>query len=124
MALDIDQPSIGYQLGRLFALLSKIQEESNSRINSSLVGRSYGIACSSPVSVFVPLMRLMWYQLSEIDNKERRLQLECQVSEIMGHLNGFPVHLNLDEQGKFAIGYYHQWQIFFIKKETQVPNQE
>ncbi|WP_320130553.1 type I-C CRISPR-associated protein Cas8c/Csd1 [uncultured Sphaerochaeta sp.] len=124
MALDINQPSIGYQLGRLFALLSKINEEANSGINSSFVGRYYEIACSTPISLFGTQIRLMWHQLAKIDSKERRVQLEWQVSEIIDHLDGFPAHLNLDEQGKFAIGYYHQWQTFFKKKEAEVSNQK
>jgi CRISPR-associated protein Csd1 len=119
MSLDIDQPSIGYQLGRLFSVLTKIQEEANPGINSSIADRYYGAACSTPVSVFGTLMRLMRHHLSKIGSTGRRIQLERQVNEIMSHIDEFPAHLNLQEQGKFAVGYYHQRQAFFTKKEIE-----
>jgi len=31
----------------------------------------------------------------------------------------FPKHLSLDEQGEFILGYYHQTQSFYIKKEDK-----
>jgi CRISPR-associated protein Csd1 len=120
MSLDIDQPSIGYQLGRLFSTLTKIQEEASPGINSSIADRYYGSACSTPVSVFGTLMRLMRHHLSKIENPGRRIQLERQVNEIVGHIDEFPAHLNLNEQGRFAVGYYHQRQAFFTKKQIEL----
>lgn len=117
MALDMEQPSIGYQLGRLFAALEKIQEEGNPGINATIRERYYGAACSSPVTVFGTLMRLKNHHLAKIENKGRVVNLERLVSEIIGHFGDFPSHLDLHEQGRFAIGYYHQRQDFFTKKE-------
>lgn len=117
MALDTEQPSIGYQLGRLFAVLEKIQEEGNPGINATIRERYYGAACSSPVTVFGTLMRLKNHHLPKIENRGRTRNLERLVGEIMGHLDDFPGHLDLHEQGRFAIGYYHQRQDFFTKKE-------
>jgi CRISPR-associated protein Csd1 len=37
-------------------------------------------------------------------------------------LNSYPTHLNLEEQGLFAIGYYHQRQDFFKKKPPTNEN--
>ena len=56
MALDTEQPSVGYQLGRLFAVLEKIQEESSPGLNATIRECYYGAACSSPVTVFGTLM--------------------------------------------------------------------
>jgi len=117
MAVDMEQPSIGYQLGRLFAALEKIQEEGNPGINATIRERYYGAACSSPVTVFGTLMRLKNHHLAKIENKGRVVNLERLVSEIVGHFGDFPSHLDLHEQGRFAIGYYHQRQDFFTKKE-------
>lgn len=117
MALDTEQPSIGYQLGRLFAVLEKIQEEANPGLNATIKERYYGAACSSPVTVFGTLMRLKNHHLAKMDNKGRVTNLERLVGEIVGHVDDFPAHLNLHEQGKFAIGYYHQRQDLFTKKE-------
>lgn len=119
MALDTEQPSIGYQLGRLFAVLEKIQEEGNPGINATIRERYYGAACSSPVTVFGTLMRLKNHHLPKIDNRGRAVNLERLVGEIVGHFSDFPPHLDLHEQGKFAIGYYHQRQDFFTKKDDK-----
>jgi CRISPR-associated protein Csd1 len=117
MALDTEQPSVGYQLGRLFAVLEKIQEEASPGLNSTIRERYYGSACSSPVTVFGTLMRLKNHHLAKLDNKGRAINMERLVGEIVSHFDNFPNHLNLNEQGRFAIGYYHQRQDFFTKKD-------
>lgn len=114
MALDTEQPSVGYQLGRLFASLEKIQEEAGNP--STIRERYYGAACSAPVTVFGTLMRLKNHHLAKIENKGRAINFERLLGEITGRFDDFPAHLNLREQGRFAIGYYHQRQDFFTKK--------
>ncbi len=116
MSLDKEQPSIGYQLGRLFATLAKIQAEAQGDINSSITDRYYASACASPVTVFSTLLRLKNHHISKIENKGRATNFEKLIGEIISHINKFPSHLNIQEQGLFAIGYYHQWQDFFTKK--------
>jgi CRISPR-associated protein Csd1 len=117
MALDTTQPSVGYQLGRLFAVLEKIQEEANPGLNVTIRERFYGSACAAPVSVFTNLLRLKNHHLAKLENKGRIVNFEQLLGEIMGNLTDFPAHLSLYEQGLFAIGYYHQRQDFFTKKE-------
>ncbi|HOX31079.1 MAG TPA: type I-C CRISPR-associated protein Cas8c/Csd1 [Spirochaetales bacterium] len=117
MALDPEQPSTGYQLGRLFAALEKIQEEANPGLNATIRERYYGSACSSPVSVFGTLMRLKNHHLAKLNNKGRAVNFERIVGQIVGRFDDFPAHLDLHEQGRFAIGYYHQRQVFFTKKD-------
>jgi CRISPR-associated protein Csd1 len=118
MGLDTEQPSIGYQLGRLFAVLEKVQEEANPGLNATIRERYYGAACSSPVTVFGTLMRLKNHHLAKMDNRGRAVNLERLIGLITSHIDDFPSHLDLHEQGKFAIGYYHQRQDFFTKKEN------
>ena len=117
MSLDECQPSVGYQLGRLFAALEKIQEEANPGLNATIRERYYGAACASPVTVFANLMRLKNHHLAKIESKGRVVNFERLLAEIVGRFNDFPGHLDLHEQGRFAIGYYHQRQDFFTKKE-------
>lgn len=119
VSLDIKNPSIGYRLGRLFAVLEKIQEEANPGINATIRDRYYAAASSSPVTVFGRLMTLKNYYLSKLDSPGRRINLERLIAEIVSEIRDFPAHLNLDEQGRFAIGYYHQRQDLFTKKEKQ-----
>lgn len=119
MKLDTNQPSVGYQLGRLFATLEKIQEEANPGINATIRERFYGAACATPVTVFTNLLRLKNHHLTKLINKGRVVYFEQLLGEIIGKLMDFPAHLDLHEQGRFAIGYYHQRQAFFTKKLTQ-----
>ena len=122
MGLDTGQLSIGYHLGRLFAVLEKIQEEANPGLNATIRERYYGAACGSPVSVFPTLMRLKNHHLAKL-HKGRKTNFEILISEIMGNFNEFSSHQNLHEQGKFAIGYYHQRQDLFTSKREDVSNE-
>lgn len=118
MELDILQPAIGYQLGRLFATLEKIQEEANPGLNATIRERFYGAACATPVTVFANLLRLKNHHLAKLENKGRVVNFERVLTEIICKMDDFPAHLDLHEQGRFAIGYYHQRQAFFTRKET------
>ena len=118
MELDCNQPSVGYQLGRLFATLEKIQEEANPGINTTIRERFYGAACSAPITVFTNLLRLKNHHLAKMENRGRVKWFERLLGEIIGRLNQFPAHLTLHEQGLFAVGYYHQRQAFFSKVES------
>lgn len=117
-ALDTHQTSIGYHLGRLFAVLEKIQEEANPGINATIRERYYGAACTTPVTVFSNLLRLKNHHLAKLDNKGRVINFEKLLTETMGKLSHFPSHLNLQEQGMFAVGYYHQRQDLFTSKKA------
>ena len=117
MGLDIAQPSIGYQLGRLFSVLEKIQEEAHPDINATIRERFYGAACTVPVTVFTNLLRLKNHHLAKLENKGRVVYFERLLGEIIGNFNDFPAQLDLHEQGRFAIGYYHQRQQFFTSNK-------
>jgi CRISPR-associated protein Csd1 len=116
--LDVSNPSTAYRLGRLFAALEKIQEEaSQGGLNTTIRERYYGAASSTPVAVFTTLLRLKNHHLAKMSSKGRVVNLEKLLAEIMSGIDDFPGHLNLSEQGRFAIGYYHQRQDFFAKRE-------
>jgi len=116
VSLDINNMNIGYRLGRLFATLEKIQLEANPGINATIRDKFYGAASSTPVTVFGNLMRLKNHHLAKLENVGRRVTFDKLLGEIVGGLSDFPPHLILDDQGRFAIGYYHQMQDFFTKK--------
>jgi CRISPR-associated protein Csd1 len=123
--LDPDNKNPAYLLGRLFAALEKIQEEANPGLNATIRERYYGAASSTPSSVFPTLLRLKNHHLAKMANKGRVVNFERLLGEIVGGLSaeGFPAHLMLPEQGRFALGYYHQRQDFFSKK-TSDPSDE
>jgi len=118
MSLDKDNTNTGYRLGRLFAVLEKTQEEANPGINATIRDRYYGAASSTPVSVFSTLLKLKNHHLSKIDNKGRVTNLEKLYGSILDSIDDFPAVLSLEDQGRFAIGYYHQRQDFFKKREA------
>jgi len=119
MSLDENNTNIGYRLGRLFATLEKIQQEANPGINTTIRDRFYGAASGTPVAVFGNLMRLKNHHLAKLESAGRRVFFEKRLGQIIDGVEAkiaFPAHLNLEDQGRFAIGYYHQMQDFFIKK--------
>ncbi len=113
--LDLENTNPAYRLGRLFAVLEKIQEEANPGLNATIRERYYGAASSTPVAVFTTLLRLKNHHLAKLANRGRAVNFERLLGEILGGIADFPKHLNLPDQGRFSLGYYHQRQDFFSK---------
>ncbi len=118
MALDKENKNPAYRMGRLFAVLEKIQEKANPGINATIRDRFYGAMSSSPASVFPNLMKLSNYHLGKL--KIERKYYEKKIEDILSAVQPetMPKHLSLEEQGYFALGYYHQRQDLFTKKEN------
>jgi len=121
VSLDEQNNNIGYRLGRLFAVLEKLQEEANPSLNATIRDRYYGSASSSPVTVFSILLKLKNHHIPKL-SKGRAINMERLIGEIMAEIQDFPAHLQIADQGRFAIGYYHQRQAFFTKSETKEIN--
>lgn len=116
--LDKSNTNQGYLCGRLFAVLDKIQEDAN-RI-SSIRERYMNAASATPASVFATILNLSSHHMEKLANENRRIFYEKIKQEIIDKIpaTGFPAHLDLQDQGRFFIGYYHQRQDFFTKKEN------
>jgi CRISPR-associated protein Csd1 len=120
VALDPDNTSPGYLLGRLFAVLEKIQIDAKigGKDASTIRDRFYGAASASPVTVFPQLLKLTNHHLAKIDEPSFRIGHEKRLTEIVGNLPvDMPRHLRMEDQARFAIGYYHQRQSLFTKSE-------
>ena len=118
MTLDKERLDNGYILGRLFSVLEKIQQDANPSLNSTISDRYFGSASSTPIVVFGTLIRLSKHHLDKIGKKHqgRRIFYEKLLQEIIGKIDHFPQHLNINQQGLFSIGYYHQKTDFFTKQ--------
>ncbi|HAT9523890.1 TPA: type I-C CRISPR-associated protein Cas8c/Csd1 [Legionella pneumophila subsp. pneumophila] len=116
VSLDDENKNLGYRLGRLFAVLEKIQEEANPRINAGIREKYYSSASCTPASVMPVLMRLKNHHLTKL-TRGKGIYFERLLGEILCEIHSFPPQLNLTDQGRFAIGYYHQRQAFFTKSE-------
>ena len=116
--LDKDNNNQGYLCGRLFAVLDKIQEDANNI--SSIRERYMNAASATPSAVFATILNLSVHHSEKLD-EGRRIYFEKIKQEILDKVSadGFPTHLDLQDQGRFFVGYYHQRQDFFTSKKEQ-----
>jgi CRISPR-associated protein Csd1 len=121
VSLNPENTSTAYQLGRLFAVLERAQENALGKaIGSTVKDRFFGAAMTTPSVVFPRLLRLSQHHLRGIDNPGQRTLREKELGEVMGRLTAYPRTLGLEDQGLFAIGYYHQRQGYFTPKTTDL----
>lgn len=115
--LDKDNTNQGYLCGRLFAVLDKIQEDANNQ--HSIRERYMNSASSTPAAVFATILNLSNHHVENLKNEGRKIYFEKLKQEIMSKIDadGFKAQLDLQDQGRFFIGYYHQRQDFFMKNE-------
>jgi CRISPR-associated protein Csd1 len=144
VSLDKENKNVAYLLGRLLAIIEKMQlealedefdkknpEKDRRRLNSTIQDKYYSRASANPNSVFPILIKLRGHYFKKIRNlnENRAFYFDRLIRKIMDNIDvnptsrnegqkilGFPSYLNLIEQGIFAIGYYHQREDFFKGK--------
>lgn len=119
MSLDLECKNQAYRLGRLFATLEKIQFFALGDVNTKITDKYYGAASSVPYSVFPRLLAGSKHHLSTLrkDKPGLAMNLNKDVAEIISGLpNEFQKHFSIEDQGRFAIGFFHQQQAYFQKK--------
>lgn len=115
--LNPESTNVPYNLGRLFSVLEAIQSAANPGINATIKDRYFNSASSTPAHVFPILLNLTQKHLRKLD-KGLKIHYEKQLADLLGKLGEvFPQHLSLPQQGSFQLGYYHQTQARFEKKE-------
>lgn len=124
VALNEECKKVPYVLGRLFAVLEDLQEKANPGINSTIKDRYFNSACATPSVTFPLLTKLANTHLKKISaQKGTVIYFEKLIGELMNKLevenNAMPARLSLPEQGEFVLGYYHQVQKRFEKKEEK-----
>ncbi len=117
MSLDIEKKDIAYLLGRLFAVLEKAQEDAlGGHINSTIKDRFYGSASSIPESIFPRLLKLSQHHISK---SKYGYVSDKRIAEIMEDIKVFPKHMDMKDQGLFAIAYYQQRNAFYRKNKNE-----
>jgi CRISPR-associated protein Csd1 len=119
VSLDPNRPEPAYHLGRWFALLEKVQQEAHDNaLNSTIKDRFYTSASATPAAVFPRLIQLSQHHLRKQENMGLRVTREKQVQQVADRLSMFPRQLNLENQGLFHLGYYHQVQDLYTSKKN------
>ena len=119
VSLNENSTNIPYTLGRLFAVYEAVQERANPGINATIKNKYFNSAASTPATIFPILDNLCQKHLRKLDTG-LRIYFDKQITQlknILGETN--PLRLTLPEQGSFNLGYYHQKQSVYTKKEEQ-----
>lgn len=116
MSLNTESTNTAYRLGRLFAVLEQAQRKAIPGAGSTIKDRYFGAASATPRSAFPNLIRLTQHHIAKMEYHYADKLIESILSEI----DEFPAHLTLEEQGLFALGYYHQRKDIFTKKNETI----
>lgn len=120
MALNEESKSVPYNLGRLFAVLEHIQQEANPGINSTIKDKYFNSAASAPANTFPMLVNLAQKHMRKLKDEGSRISFQKQVQGIVDKLGEeYPVRMTMPQQGSFHLGYYHQTQKRYQKKEEK-----
>lgn len=121
MGLNEESKEPAYVLGRLFSVLESIQLDANPGIKATIRDRYFNSACATPASVFPVLIKLKNSHMKKLEREKAssKIYYEQLLTEIIGKLDEYPKRLSLEEQGQFILGYYHQVQRKYQKKEEK-----
>jgi len=123
MALNEESTSTAYHLGRLFAVLEKTQQSAQGTLNATISDRYWGAASTTPALVFPRLLHLARHHVSKDEQWGRHN--DKQIEKIMNALpDRLPARLTLEEQGMFALGYYHQRQELYTSSSAANSNEQ
>lgn len=119
VSLNPDSTNVPYNLGRLFSMLEAVQSSANPGINTTIKDKYFNSASATPAVVFPVLVNLAQKHLKKLDGG-LRTYYDKQITGLLSKLGErYPSRLNLPQQGSFQLGYYHQTQSRFEKKEEK-----
>ena len=119
VSLNPDSTNVPYNLGRLFSVLEAVQSSANPGINTTIKDKYFNSASATPAVVFPVLVNLAQKHLKKLDGG-LRTYYDKQITGLLSKLGErYPSRLNLSQQGSFQLGYYHQTQSRFEKKEEK-----
>jgi len=120
MAWDNSNQNPAYLCGSLFAVYEKIQKEASGDLNRTIKDSYFSSACARPSAIMPKLDKLSNYHLKKL-SQGNQIYYQKLISQIMNNLesSGFPQTLDMDNQGRFIIGYYQMNQHLYTKKSNQ-----
>ena len=119
VALNENEKDVAYILGRIFSVLEMIQKKSvDGEINATIKDKYFNAFCATPRKIFPILNKLSQHHLKKLEGGPK-VYYEKILGELMTKIDpgSIPKTLPLEEQGMFVLGYYHQRQYLFTKKE-------
>jgi CRISPR-associated protein Csd1 len=125
--MDPNINSEGYVLGRLMAVLERVQQEAVPGANATIVDRYFSGASAAPKTVFIRLLKNARHHVATGKDEEARAGLVFRLDKLIDELasrfsprsNGFPAHLDLEQQGLFILGYHQMRKWLWIPKEER-----
>lgn len=120
VVLNKESDYVPYVLGREFAVLERIQQTANPDINTTIKDRYFTSASTTPAPIFSILIKLTQHHMKKLSRDKDRIYFDKLLTELESRFHEpIPTRLNLQDQGIFYLGYYHQRQDFFTKKEKE-----
>ena len=122
VSLNESSSNVPYTLGRLFSVLEAIQAAANPGINATIKDKYFNSAASTPAVIFPILINLAQKHLKKLKGTNMGLTVfyDKQLTDLCGRMGeNYPAHMNLPQQGSFQLGYYHQTQARYQKKEEK-----
>lgn len=133
-AMDPTNSEPGYLLGRLMAVLERLQQAALGDVNASVIDRFFGAASATPQAVFPRLLKNARHHarkaLDDAKSKGLARWLEGEIDDILAPLTvqiprqgmlhtGFPAHLALEQQALFVLGYHHERHWIWLSNEER-----
>ena len=119
VSLNENSTNIPYTLGRLFAIYEWVQETANPKINTTIKDKYFSSAAATPATIFPVLDNLAQKHLRKL-KPGQQVDFDKKIGQIKNILGEtYPVRQTLPEQGSFNLGYYHQKQNRYTKKEDK-----
>lgn len=119
VSLNEASTNTAYTLGRLFSVYEAVQQTANPGISATIKDKYFNSASAMPASIFPVLNNLYQKHLRKLEGGQR-VYYDKQVMELKGILGeSYPARMTLAQQGAFDLGYYHQTQKRFTKKEEE-----
>ena len=119
VSLNEASTDTAYTLGRLFSVYEAVQQAANPGINATIKDKYFNSAAAMPASIFPILNNLCQKHLRKLDGR-LRVYYDKQIMELKGRLGeSYPPRMTLAQQGSFDLGYYHQTQKRYTKKEEE-----